>query len=389
MNKVLDGRNWKYLIAFDNEVYKEVMHHAFCYGHKERQILDYQINFYRKNFTFQQLIKSFKLLKTDEEISEFKSAVYKRKENILYMPVQLKQYYIDLIKQKYNDHREFLMEMLTIACAKSGKKNPMLPVMKKIFGSYLGDIKAKLHYYSRKQLPVAKFKKAGNEEEIKNFVKQKLNMVKNDEVRAAVWGEYDIDSLRIEFNNDVGFGKSISKQFFSGSEDSYIIQTNEKRINEAQLEYGVYRNIYPGRMHLFNQLLTNRDHYCFDSGADFVVNGWSTFSSWHMYPSDYTKYSKVLHGKIAYKLFGGNWQRSLDEIYIFLLSCMSKKEAINYLIELSQYPGRYESYVIGAIATELLIKKKFATNPMGLLDEYKKRNVADFFALFKKNTNKC
>lgn len=388
MNKVLDGRNWKYVIAFDNAVYKEVMHHAFCYTPKERQILDYQINFYRKHFTFQQLLKSFKLLKTEDEINEFKSAVYKRKENILYMPVQLKQFYIDLIKSKYIEHSEFLMEMLTIACNKSGKKNPMIAVMKKIFGGYYGGIKSKLKYYSKKQMPTKKFKKVGNEEQIKDFVGEKLNMLRNDEVRTAIWGEYDIENLRIEFNNDIGFGKSISKQFFSGSDDSYIIQTNEKRINEAQLEYGVYRNIYPGRMHLFNQLIPNRD-YCFDSGADFVVNGWSTFSAWHIYPSDFTKYSKILHGKIAYRSLCGNWQKALDDIYIILLSCMRKDEAINNLIELSQYPGRYESYIIGAIATELLIKKKFATNPMGLLDEYKKRNVSDFFALFKKNKNKC
>ena len=45
--------------------------------------------------------------------------------------------------------------------------------------------------------------------------------------------------------------------------------------------------------------------------------------------------------------------------------------------------------LVVAIATELLIKKKFATSPMGLLDEYRKRNVADLFALFKPNTNKC
>ena len=53
------------------------------------------------------------------------------------------------------------------------------------------------------------------------------------------------------------------------------------------------------------------------------------------------------------------------------------------------YPGKFESYVMGALATEQLIARKFATSPMGLLDEYKKRNLADFFALFKPNTNKC
>jgi hypothetical protein len=88
-------------------------------------------------------------------------------------------------------------------------------------------------------------------------------------------------------------------------------------------------------------------------------------------------------------MLNGDWQRAITNIYFILLNNMGKDEALKYIIEITQYPGRYESYVMGAIATELLIVKKFATSPMGLIDEYKKRNVADLFALFKPNTNKC
>lgn len=385
--EIFDGRDWKYKIAFDNGTYKEVVHHSFLYEPNERKILNAQINFYRKHFTFQQLIKSFMVLNSDEEIKEFKDAVYKRKDNILFCPKELKQYYMNLIKKSYKSHAEFLTEMLNIACSKNGYKNPLLSLYKKIFGVYYRPMKAKLKKYSKRRLHDYKSIPIVGEAEIKKVVKGTLKKLSTDSLSEGIWGQFDED-VRVEYNNDVGSGKVISKQFFKGAKDTYIIQTNEDKISHYQLIHGVYRNVYPGRAHILNQLVPNRG-YNLDSGADYVINGWSTFSAWHIYPCEYTKYMKILNGKIAYKMLQPNWQKSLSEIYIFALSRMDKDDAVKHLIEITQYPGRYESYVMGAIATELLIRKRFATSPLGLLDEYKKRNVADLFALFKPNTNKC
>jgi len=267
--KIFDGRDWKYKIAFDNDTYKEVMHHSFSYEPNERKILDYQIDFYRKHFTFQQLIKSFRLLNTDEEIAEFKAAVYKRKENILYCPKELKQYYLDLIKKTFKKHSEFLTEMLNFACAQNSSKNPLMPVYKKIFGVYLKWIKAKLKQYSRRKLYPYKPEPLSCEpNELKRIVKGTLNKVSTDVLSMGIWGESDLSDVRIDINNDIGSGKLISKQFFKGAnKDTYIIQTNENKISTYQLVYGVYRNVYPGRAHILNTLLPDRV-YSFDSGAD-------------------------------------------------------------------------------------------------------------------------
>jgi len=387
-NNVLDGRDWKYKIAFDNDTYKDIVRHTFSYEPKERDILNVQIDFYRKHFTFQQLLKSFRMLNTEEEIAEFKSASYKRKENILYCPKELKQYYLDLINKNYKEHSEFLTEMLLFACKKSGRTNPLMKVYKTIFGVYFKPMKKKLKQYSQRQLRNYNPTFVNNETEIKKIVKGTVNKVQTDPLSLGIWGDSEFGDIRYELSPDVGSGKVVSKQFYMGSRDTYIIQTNENRITNYQLVYGVYRNIYPGRAHLFNTLIPDRV-YNFDSGADYIVNGWSTFSAWHIYPSEYTRYMKVLNGKIAHEMITGNWQRSITNIYFLLLNSMSKDEVLKYIIEITQYPGRFESYVMGAIVTELLITKKFATSPMGLLDEYKKRNVADLFALFKPNTNKC
>lgn len=385
---ILDGRDWKYKIAFDNDTYKEVKHHSFSYEPKERDILDCQINFYRKHFTFHQLIKSFKVLNTDEEIEEFKNAVYKRKDNILYCPKELKQHYLIVIKKYYKEHSEFLTEMLITACNQNAKRNPLMNVYKKVFGLYFKPMKRKLKSYSQRKIHKYAPKFITDESEIKKVVKSVANKVACDTLSMGIWGEGELSNIRYDLNNDIGAGKVISKQFYNGAKDTYIIQTNENKASIYDLTYGFYRNVYPGRAHLFNTLLSDRG-YNFDSGADYIVNGWSTFSSWHIYPSEYTRYSKILNGKIAYKLLAKNWQKAISDIYFLLLGQMGRDETIKYLIEITQYPGRFESFVMGAIATELLIKKKFATSPLGLLDEYKKRNVADFFALFKPNKNKC
>ena len=278
--------------------------------------------------------------------------------------------------------------MLLFACKKSGRTNPLMKVYKTIFGVYFKPMKKKLKQYSQRQLRNYNPTFVNNETEIKKIVKGTVNKVQTDPLSLGIWGDSEFGDIRYELSPDVGSGKVVSKQFYMGSRDTYIIQTNENRITNYQLVYGVYRNIYPGRAHLFNTLIPDRV-YNFDSGADYIVNGWSTFSAWHIYPSEYTRYMKVLNGKIAHEMITGNWQRSITNIYFLLLNSMSKDEVLKYIIEITQYPGRFESYVMGAIVTELLITKKFATSPMGLLDEYKKRNVADLFALFKPNTNKC
>jgi hypothetical protein len=295
---------------------------------------------------------------------------------------------MDLIKKSFKTHSEFLTEMLNIACSKNGYNNPLLSIYKKVFGCYYRPMRTKIRQYAHRTLRPYSPEHVSGEDVIKKLVKGTLNKLRSDSLSLGIWGEFDPEDVRIDYNNDIGSGKVISKQFYNGSKDTYIIQTNENKITQYQAIYGVYRNVYPGRANLFNNIIPNRG-YNFDSGADYIVNGWSTFSAWHIYPCEYTKYMKILNSKIAYRLLQPDWQKQLSDIYILCLGLMGKDDAINHLIEITQYPGRFESYVMGAIVTELLIKKKFATSPLGLLDEYKKRNVADFFALFKPNTNKC
>ena len=51
-SNVLDGRDWKYKIAFDNDTYKDIVRHTFSYEPEERNILNVQIDFYRTHFSY-------------------------------------------------------------------------------------------------------------------------------------------------------------------------------------------------------------------------------------------------------------------------------------------------------------------------------------------------
>ena len=148
---IFTNRNWKFNIAFDNNAYKEIMHHSFLYEPKERDILNYQIDFYRKNFTFEQLIRSFRVLKTSDEIATFKDAVVKRKNGIMFMPKELKQYYsrIVTIDSKFEDQilddYQMLIQSMYLTKYIAEKKSKDLskveysPIVKKLY-KYNGQI---------------------------------------------------------------------------------------------------------------------------------------------------------------------------------------------------------------------------------------------------------
>lgn len=383
---IFTNRNWKFNIAFDNSAYKEIVHHSFLYDPKERDILNYQIEFYRKHFTFDQLIRSFRIIKDSDEVAEFKNTVVKRKTSIMYMPRELKQYYLDIINREFGEHKEFLEEMLLFACNKKCGRNPMIPVYKKILGCYYNPVKAKLASYAKRR--AIKPKTTPCLTDYRATTKHIVKDLSLDILNQGIWGKYDVNNLRIECTSEAGTGKFITKHLFDGDIDTFLIQTAGNTISQEELKLSIYGNVYPGRGHIINTLLYKRG-FNFDGGAEWILHGWSVFSAWHIFNTAYTKYSKVLFSKINNFLLHGNYQESLSKMYYFLLGHFSKQEATRLMILITQYPGRYESYVMGALATEQLIVKKFATSPMGLLDEYKKRNLSDFFALFKPNTNPC
>ena len=61
--KVLQYNDWKQRICFDNIMYKEVKRFSLSLNTMEREIMEVQIDFYRKNFSVLQVMSHLKKLK--------------------------------------------------------------------------------------------------------------------------------------------------------------------------------------------------------------------------------------------------------------------------------------------------------------------------------------
>ena len=118
MKKILTYADWKRQIAFDNVVYKDVKRYSLSLSQLEREIMNEQIDFYRKNFSLLQVMKHFKKLRNDEDRETCIKAVLKRSENILYIPNELKSYFKKKIKDEFSDYTAFFELLLKKALEK-------------------------------------------------------------------------------------------------------------------------------------------------------------------------------------------------------------------------------------------------------------------------------
>ena len=376
-----EEKSWKYQLPFNNDVYRNVKHFSFLHTPAERKILDAQIEFYRHNFSIDQLLYSFSQCE-EGEIAHFKEVVYKRRKDILYCPNFLQKYYYNIIKKQFKEHSEFLLEMLSFAMKKRGNKNPMLPIYKLVLGDYYLPIKKQVKKYSKRDfVDTFDVKIMPND-----YIKHAMNILdglSTDYLTHGIFGEFTCENIDIYKHTGYGNCELKSAQFYPGKNDSFTITTGNNTLKLEELRHNIYANVYPGRAHFYNNVMY-RNAKLLDLGATFLLNGWDTFVSWHTRPSAYTRNSKSLYGKICSYLVKGNYKKALKNLNVYLLATYNTNKARELMISITQYPGLIESYMFGGLATELLIKNEFAASPADLLKQYRKVNLGDFFALYKK-----
>ena len=154
--KILECKDWKNKIAFDNVTYKNVKRYSLMLGTCEREIMEKQISFYRKHFSLQQLMTHFKTLKTKSDKETFIKAVLKRQDNIFYLPNELKSHMLKIIRTEFAEARGFLELMLNKAC--NQKKNNIIRTLYKevLKDFYRPIIKLVNKYRKLKEIPVSK-----------------------------------------------------------------------------------------------------------------------------------------------------------------------------------------------------------------------------------------
>lgn len=364
---------WKYQIAFNNNVYKEIKRYSFNLDDESKNLLSKEIDFYRHNFSLLQVMDAYDQIPESEK-QNFQNVVHKRIDGLLYCPKFLKQYFVGIIQLKYSDNSEFFTHLLKVATTKK-RKNVPLQLYKLILGKYYNQVKRTLLRYSRRKYT---YEPKPRITDPKKFCQKLHSTYSTDRITQGIWGEIDDTIVNFYVDNSEGWGKLKSHHFSGVYRDSYTINEQDQNI-----EYSFYRNVYPGEAHFYNNILPYHNRNI-DLGSDWIVNGWSFFSATHVKKSVHTKNVHSIMGNIMKPLLTfPDYDKALEASYLYMLTKMSKKQAFDTILTITQKVGLYESYVMGGLATEFVIDHGFATSPMDLLRRYRRENLGDFFALYR------
>ena len=378
--KKLTYKDWKKQIAFDNIVYKEVKRYSLTLSSPERVIMDEQINFYRKHFSLLQVMTHFKKLKTQEDKEIFIKAVLKRSENLLYIPNELRLYFKKKIKDEFSDYAGFFELLLNKGLNKSDE-NITLPLFKKIFGIHYGHVKKKVKEYS-KQKEVPCIQKKLKTESYENIARDHIYNLQNNIQLASIYGRSTIrKNIPISVVDDYGYGEWISKNV-SFNTNRFFLYSQRNSLTDVALQNMILFNIYPGYAHFYSKVLDDNLSINFDSGATYLINGWAMYAMCNSMSSPYSINSIIEGSVIAKYLMKKRLSKSYEVIFNYLLGKYPKNKAIDYMLDYTQYPCHYLSYVLGAFGVDSVIKKGFARTPVDFLDTLKSVNCGDFFPIY-------
>lgn len=385
--KILTYSDWKKRIAFDNVIYKDVKRYSLQLNSYERALMNKQIDFYRNNFSLLQVMEHFKKLKSDKDKEIFIKAVLKRQNKILYLPYQLKSYMTKIIRSEFSDFKEFFFIMLNKACNQS-KANLMPAFCKSVLGHFYKPVMRKVKFAS-KQKEIPTVSKVLKPEAIENTARQLIYDLQYDYQLSIIYGRSSIrKNIPISIVDDYGYGKWLSKNV-SYNNNRFFIYSNNNRLTDVELKHMVYFNIYPGYGHFYNTVVDDlTKSNCFDNGATFLINGWAMYAMCHNKNTAYSQNFLIEGANIANFLLHGNLEKAYENVYVYLLGKYPKTKALDYMLDYTQYPGHYLSYVLGEFAVEICMNNNFATTPIEFLNNLRQINCGDFFDLFSPKKQK-
>ena len=379
--KILECSDWKKRIAFDNVTYKNVKRYSLMLNSYEREIMEKEIAFFRKHFSLMQVINHFGTLKTKSDKETFIKAVLKRKDNIFYLPNELKSYMQKYIKNEICEYKEFFEIMLNAALSQS-KTNPLPKLYKSVLGGFYGKaIKLINKYKSKEEIPTVK--RYLKFEAIENTARDLIGSFQKDYQLQVIYGRSTIrKSVPISIVDDYGYGEWISKNV-SYNNNRFFIYSNNNRLTDVGLKHMVYFNVYPGLAHFYNTVVDDvTRNTCFDNGASLLINGWAMYAMCHNKNTAYSQNFMIEGANIAHLLLKNNLEKGYERAYVYLLGKYPKSKAIDYMLNYTQFPGDYLSYVLGEIGIELSIKSGFASTPVEFLNNIKQIDCGDYLCLY-------
>ena len=378
---VLWDKDWRYKIALDKTNLADVTKFAKNIKNKTAsRSMTEEIEFFKKYFSIEQVIDGIQT-KSDKDLSDFFNNIKHNLNNLIYIPEELESYYKSVISSTKPEYREILSFVLD----KGRKSKTFAPVKnyyKTVLGKFYTPVIAKCNKYAdqyKNNIPT----KILQEYEVStslHYLEEKIN---SSQATLNLWGKnHSIDYL-LKYNNTYGFGKFRS-QSTTGLDNTFTVNCPDHKIEENELHMQYFTNVYPGYANFVNFQFEDTTTRDIDFGANFVFNGWSTFSAWHIFPSLYTKNLKIINAKIVKHLFNTPSQKNFSLIYRLLINTYDKSIALKILRQISQMPGKFESRFLGAIATEIVIDKGYALNPYNYLTRLKQVDITNHFTTLNK-----
>ncbi len=367
--------DWRFKVVFDPLLMKDLASFSFSLSPKEQPIFNKQVDFFKNNFSLDQVIDHLIHIKTEKQYTNFKKEVYENIASLIYCPKQLKSYYLEKIKNIDNKYHSFLLGVLQKAQVSHfvDYKSFYKLILGKMYGKTIKVLKT---YAKRKRFKYAQTKL--NSTQIATSLKEFPAFYMKSFDLQGIWGKFNKMDYNTFVNTDYGTGRWQSG-LFTKSSDSFIVNTNSHSLTDKQLEFSYNLNVYPGLAHFYSTVLSSTFNNNFDSAATFVINGWSTFAAWHIKPNGHTRNDKIIKSKIVSFLIKKQSTKALDGLYLYLLSAYGKAISTKIFFVLTQYPTKFEDAAIGAVATELLIDNGFCLGPQDYLRQLKNHNVGNFF----------
>lgn len=379
--KILETNDWKNKIAFDNITYKNVKRYSLLLNTYEREIMEKEISFYRKHFSLRQVMVHFRKLKSKKDKETFIKAVLKRQDNIFYIPNEIRSYMLKIIRTEFDDAKDFFEILLNKACNQK-KTNIVAKLYREVLVDFYHPVISLVNKYrKREEIPTSK--KTLKPEAIENTARALIGELQNDYQLSVIYGRSGIrKSVPISIVDDYGYGEWISKNV-SYNNNRFFIYSNKNRLTDVQLKHMVYFNVYPGYAHFYNTVVDDvKKNTCFDNGATLLINGWAMYAMCHNKSTAYSQNFMIEGTNIAHFLLQSNLEKAYERTYNYLLGKYPKSKAIDYMIDYTQYPGHYLSYVLGALSIEVSIRRGFASTPVEFLNNLSTINCGDYLYLY-------
>ncbi len=379
---IIWDKDWKYKIALDRTIYGDVVNFAGKIKDKTaRQTFKAEIEFFKKNFSLQQVIDKVAILQNDKEYAVFSHNIKKNLQYMLHIPLELKSYYEAKIEVSNPSYKELLTFLLEYGL-KTKYFPPMKSYYKLVLGKFYNKVMAKIKSYAsqyKKSTPT----KYLEEYEVRNSLDELRKKIASNPSTLNLWGDNHKIDYVLKYDNSFGFGKFRS-EITSGLNNVLTINCPNHKIEENDLHNQYLTNVYPGYANFVITQFGDTTSRHIDFGANFVINGWSTFSAWHIFPSIYTKNLKIINSKIVLELIKSHSNKNYALLNNMLINSFGKETALKILFQITQMPAKFESRILGAIATEFVIDCNFALNPKNYLERLKRVDITNYFTSLNK-----